>query len=368
VTPEQELALLEATAAGLDDALREALAEVVTLIQSGMVPRDAVAQVMASFQGEMAQTMAIALSGMLGASVGAEAVMALEVGAVQLSRKLYAEAASVGEVVQGVVQRHANGLQDARRLALELFEGYTFRAPDAEPLQIAPSNPRLPKYMREALLNDDAVLADMRKAFAKLQVNDLATEPLRAAYQQVLDAIDGIQAGSGAKLLEKRIEVAFYERMRYFATRIARTELHRAYSLREAQLLTDDADVEFVQIRRAPGRGSPCICSLFTGRDLYGLGPGVYPKASAPVPPFHPFCMCVMSPRLDLTGQTAAARDPDGDVYFLKRLDPSVSARVIGSQAKRDAVLRGAATPEQIVNAGRDVLYHVQTIAQVATP
>ena len=363
MTPEQERALLAATVAGLDEALREAFREIIDQIEAGVVPRDAVQAVMDGFRGEMAQTMSTALSGILGEAVGPAAVMQLEVGAVQLSRRLYAEALVAGEVVQGVVQRHTQGFQDARGLALELYEGYTFRPPDAEPLQFSPRNPRLPKYLREALLNDDAVLAGMRRAFAGLQVDNLSTPALRAAYQQALDALEALEAGAGSKLLEKRLEVAFFERMRYFAARIARTELHKAYAEREAQILMDDADIEFVQVRRAHGRGAPCICSLFAGRDLYGLGPGVYPKARAPRPPFHPHCMCVNSPRMDLTGKKARERDPGGDAYFLRRLDPSIAGRVMGSLGKADAVLRGV-TPETVVNAGRDPLYRVETLGE----
>ncbi len=364
MTPEQERALLAATVAGLDDALREAYAEIVEQILAGVAPRDAVQAVMDGFRGEMAQTMATALSAILGESVGTAAVLALEVGAVRLSSRLYAETTAAGQAVQGVVERHTRGFLDARRLALELFEGYTFRPPGAEPLQFNTGNPRLPKYMREALMPDGAVREGMRRAFAGMQVDGLSTPGLRAAYQGVLDALDALKAGAGTALLDKRIEVAFYERMRYFSARIARTELHRAYAEREALLLMADPDVEFVQVRRAPGRGAPCICSLFTGRDLYALGPGVYPKAMAPRPPFHPYCMCVTSPRLDLTGRKAQERDAGGDAYFLNRLDPSISGRVMGSLGKRDAVLRGQ-TPEQVVNAGRDPLYWVTTLGQV---
>ena len=362
MTPEQERALLAATVAGLDDALREAYAEVLELIRAGVVPREAVQQVMDGFRGEMAQTMATALSGILGEAVGTAAVLELQVGAVRLSNKLYAETQSVSVAVQGAVERHTRGFQDARALALQLFEGYGFRPPGAEPLQISPRSARMPKYMREALLTDNAVLAGLKRAFAAMLVDDLTTPALRAAYQQVLDGIAAVEAGAGSALLDRRIEVAFYERMRYFAARISRTELHRAYADREALLLMDDPDVEFVQVRRAPGRGDPCICTLFSGRDLYGLGPGVYPKAVAPRPPFHPHCMCVTSPRLDLTGRKAQERDPGGDAYFLRRLDPSISARVMGSQGRRDAVLRGL-TPEAVVNTGRDPLYHVKTLA-----
>jgi hypothetical protein len=362
VTPEQERALLESTVAGLDDELRAARDRIIALIAGGMAAREAIESVMEGFRGEMAETMATALSGILGQAVGTAAVLQMEVGAVVLSAKLYNEGRNVSQVVEGIVRRHAAGFHDARQLALSLFEGYAFRSPDAEPLQFNPREPRLPKYLREALAGDAATAAELKRAFAGLQVDGLSTQALRAGYQQALEALDIMEAtGKGAELLAKRINIAWYERMRYFAARIARTELHRAYAEREALLLMDDEDVEFVQVRRAPG-GPVCICTLFAGRDLYGLGPGVYPKAQAPLPPYHPHCRCVTSPRLDLTGRKAKPRDERGDAYFLNRLQPMQAARVMGSQAKRDRVTSCAATPEQVVNAGRDVAYHVRPL------
>ena len=363
MTPAQERALLEATVAGLDDELRQAYSDLVELIRGGMAPREAVQQVMDAFQGDMAGTMATALSGIMQQAIGAADVMALEVGAVQLSRKLYAQASVVENVVADVVRRHVQGFADSRRLALDLFEGYGFREPGAEPLQINRRNPQLPKYMREALLSDDGIAGAMRRAFARIQVDGLETGPLRAAYSELLEAIDGIEAGKGEALIAQRIKVAFYERMRYFATRIARTELHRSYMQRESAILMDDDDIEFVQVRRAPGRGEPCICVLFTGRDMYGLGAGVYPKAQAPRPPFHPFCRCVVSPRLDLTGKQAAQRDEGADVYFLRRLDGPLGGRIMGSQAKRDTVLRGEPA-EAVASAGRPPEYRIGRVGE----
>jgi hypothetical protein len=200
----------------------------------------------------------------------------------------------------------------------------------------------------------------LERALARMQVDNLSTPALKAAYSEALAALDALEGGAGTKLLEKRLEVAFFERMRYFAARIARTELHRAYSDAEALRLMLDADVEFIQIRRTPG-GGVCICSLMTGRDLYGLGPGVYPKALAPRPPFHPHCRCVMSPRLDLTGKKAKEVNPDGDRYFLQRLDAPIAARIMGSQAKRDMVLRGTSA-ETVANSGRDPQYFIRTV------
>jgi len=150
VTPEQELAILKAAAAGLEEDLQAAYQRLIELIESGVPPRDAVTAVMESFSGAMAGTMAVALSGILQQSVGTAAVLQLEVGRVRLSRKLYAESAQVSEVVQGIVDRHTKGFIDARKLALSLFEGYAFRPPDQEPLKMRPTNPQLPKYMRHS--------------------------------------------------------------------------------------------------------------------------------------------------------------------------------------------------------------------------
>lgn len=354
---------MAASAADLDDDAREALADLLTMIADGMVARDAVAVVMEKFGEAMAQTLARALAAVTGEAKDAAAAQALQVGRVTLSARMYLEAAETGEVVQGIVNRHLQGYADARALARELYEGYTFRAPDAEPLQMSPRNDRLPRYLRDVLRTEPGVERAMAARFAQIQVNGLATPALRAAYSELLDAISWAEQGPGAKALENRLRVAFYERTRYFAQRIAQTEIHRAFNLRQAAELMADADVEFVQIRRAPGRGAPCICTLYTGRDVYGLGAGVYPKGKAPLSPYHPFCRCVVSPRLDLTGKRTKAADPDADAYFLRRLGQPIAARVVGSRAKLEQVLSGRSADE-VYALGKAV--QIQTVAEAA--
>lgn len=361
MTAEEARAVEESAAVAVAAALQEAQSVLVQDIRDGMAPRDAVQKAFASFTGEFAATMAAGLSRVLSEAVGVDRAMGTVVGGVVLSRRLYAEADAVSDDVQRVVQRHVAGLQDSRRLALDLFEGYRFREPGAEPLQINRANPKLPKYMREALLTDNGVTNQLSRAYAQLQVDGLSTPALRAAYADVLRAIDAVEKGAADTLLSKRVEVAFFERTRYFATRIARTELHRAYAQREAELMMEDKAIEFIQIRRAPGRQNPCICALMTGRDLYGLGPGVYPKRAAPVPPFHPFCMCVQSPRLDLTGRKPNPLDEGGDAYFLRRLGQGVAGRIMGSEAKAGEVLAGKPALG-VVNRGRDPAYHIKPI------
>lgn len=364
MTPEQEQAIIAVAEAGLDAALAASFERLMQLIRDGTPPREAVQTVMESFQGAMAETLATALSGLLGAAVGTAEVLRMDVGLVPLSRKLYAQAQTTSDVVAGIVRRHTQGFLDARGLALELFEGYAFRSPEAEPLKMSPSNPRLPQYLREALLSDDGLAGDMQRAFARIQARGLTTGALNAAYNELLDTLDTLEAGKGSALLERRMRVAFFERLRYFANRIATTELHRAYAQAEARRILDDQDIDFVQIRRAPGQQEACICDLYAGRDQWGKGPGVYPKARAPVPPYHPHCRCTMAPRLDLTDSADGKLEPEADVYFLRRLSPSIAGRIVGSQGKLDAVMRGVPLPT-VVNAGRDPAYWVRTAGEV---
>jgi len=291
MTPTEQQKLLASLGADVEAEVLAAYNRAMELMRRGTAPRDAIQQVMDNFTGEYAGLMSEALSAVLQQSVGTASVLAIQVGQVSLSRRLYAEAQDVSNVVQGIVQRHVAGMQDARRLALELFEGYNFRDPAAEPLQINRRNRDLPRYLREVILTDDRLEREVAKAMAKIQVDDLTTPALRAAYSGVLEALDDLTDGVARDVLEKRLKVAFFERVRYFAERIARTELHKAYAEREASILLDDEEIEYVQVRRSRTGKDPCICSLITGRDQYGLGTGVYPKAVAPNPPFHPFCL-----------------------------------------------------------------------------
>jgi len=364
MTPEQEQALIAVATAGLDDALREAYRTLLDLIKGGVAPREAVQRVLETFQGAMAETLATAFSAILAESVGSAAVAAMQVGPVSLSARLFAEAGQAGQVVQGIVDRHARGFQGARQLALELFEGYQFRDPEAEPLRFSPRNDRLPRYLRDVLLTDSEMAGQIERAMARLQVDGLGTQALRAAYRGVLDALAEVEAGAGEELLKRRLGVAFYERMRFFARRIAETELHRAFAQRQAAELMDDADVEWVQWRMNPSHPLPDICDYFARVDRWGLGPGVYPKRVAPVAPAHPFCRCVLSPRLDLTGRRGRERQ-GADLVVFRGLDLGDAARVAGSRERLDLVLSGA-DPVAVHNSRVDPSYRVRTVEEVA--
>lgn len=362
MTPQEERALLRIAEEDLQEQVARAFAAALNLMRDGVAPRDAIEQVMQTFTGEFAEILASGLSAVLAQSVGSAAALEIEVGAVRLSERLYAQAQEVSQTVQGVVDRHAKGFQDARRLTLELYEGYGFRALADEPLQINPRNPVLPKYLREELLTDPGLAGELRRHFTKVQVSKLRTAPLRASYLEFLDALE---EGKGQKALEKKLRVAFEEKVRYDATRIAQTELHRAYSIREAKILMDDDDVQFIQIRRSPGAKThgPCICDLITKADKYGLGDGVYPKKFAPMPPYHPYCRCVASPRLDISPQKKWQDNPYAYARYLDSRGLQEAGRIMGSKAKAEQVLKGN-DAFAVYGAKSPPEYRIQTLDQ----
>jgi len=157
----------------------------------------------------------------------------------------------------------------------------------------------------------------------------------------------------------------FYECNRYYANRIARTELHRAYTDQQSRDLMSQERVEYVQIRLSSKHPKPDICDYHAKVNLYGLGPGVYPKADAPQPPFYPHCYCVVSPKIDLNPKLRPRFNPDAERVFLASLPLDKARQVAGSIDKRDRILAGKATIEEVYNAGKDELYKWKRVGEV---
>jgi len=362
VTPEEQFRLLRGKSKEIDDAVQKAFNELMRLLDAGEIPRDAVAKVMATFQGEYAAIYAAGLSVVIAESIGAAAAITAPIGRVTLSQRLYTQSEAVSSVVQGVVNKHRQGFNDSRNLALELFEGYGFK--EEEILTISKRNRHLPRYMREALLDSPQITGGFKRAFGKMQVENLSTPELQAAYRQVLKEIESIEAGaSGKNHLRKKLDVAFNERVRYFAKRIAETELHRNYANNEARIIMADVDIEYVQWRLSPRHPIVDICDYFAGQNRYGLGRGVYPKAEAPVAPAHPFCKCVLSPRLDLTGRSVKLVD-DAEAKFFSGYSQDSQRRIAGSKAKLDMIKSGRSAWD-VHNAGIDPEYQVKPARSV---
>lgn len=323
--------------------------------------RDVIQAAQTQFGGGFADALAAAFSDLLQRSIGVAEVRALPVGDITLSRRLYLHAVTTAAEVHAVVKEHAKGVLQARELSLALYDGYSPEDGVRRPLE-GRARGELPKALRS--LTEDT---GARRELTALQVRGqqqaarLKSQPLRAAY---VEAFDAWQDGAGLEALQRRLEVAQREKNRFMADRIAQTELARAHQAQVARELMDDDLTTVVQVRLNPAHPKTDICDLHATADLWGLGPGCYPKEKAPAPPFHPFCWCrlKMRPSLDAAD---AKRSPDGEAGFLRLLSEEKAAQVMGSRARADEVLGG--TPARtVINRGLDKAYRLSTLEEAA--
>lgn len=363
VTPEEEFQLLRETSAEVAAAVDAAFASLMERLSAGEVPREAVAAVMATFSGEYTRIYEAGLAVLMRESIGSASAVEVATSEIKLSQRLYTRSQQAQTEVQAVVDQHRRGFQDSRRLALEIFEGYNFRDPDEEPIKISKRNKSLPRYMRQALLTDGQLERGFSREFARVQVKNLKTAALRSAYEQVLKGVDDLEAGRGEVHLENKLKTAFYERNRQFARRISETELHRNFAVQQAREIMEDSDIRFVQWRLSPAHPVEDICDYFAGVDRYGLGPGVYPKALAPVAPAHPYCKCVLSPRLDLNDKEIAPR-PDSEIEFFRRWNEDKQRLIAGSRKKLKRI-RAGEDAWSVHNSKIDPIYQVKPAGSV---
>ena len=362
MSPEAEREVLEAAREEIEAEAQRAYETMLRRIRTGLDPREAVRLSMQTFSGRYADALAERFSEILSTAVGSKSVLEMAVGPVTLSRKLYRLTEEVAANVGGIVERHARGFQDARRLSLELFEGYGFRLESDEPLAINWRNPALPKYLRDELLRDPGLQGKLARHFARINAAGLKTPALRASYLEYLEVLED---GDGFDLLGTKLNTAMQEKVRYFANRIAQTELHRAFAHRQAQEVLDDTGVEFVQYRLSPTHPEVDVCDYFARLNAYGLGPGVYPKGRAPVAPLHPHCRCYLKPRTDIKLGTKGIEDADAGRKLLASIygnDPTWVERVMGSKARAAAAVESGADPWDLLNAALGPDYPIRSV------
>ncbi len=316
----------------------DAFAQMLALIDAGKDERVALSEVLRGFNGEYTDALAGALSATLAEQVSARAVLAMPVGDISLSERLYRNVRQTGNEVAAIVKQHAQGLHDARALALRLYDGYNPQDGIARPLE-GVARAQLPKALRELTASPGARQSlGALLVQAQQQAGRLKSEALKAGYLQLLK---DWESGKGKEVLQERLGVAVREKTRYMANRIAQTELARAHQTKLAERIMQDDGIDVVQVRVNPNHPMPDICDLHARANLFGLGPGLYPKAKAPRPPFHPYCWCRLVTRPDLDAAQASERE-EGAREYLRSLPPAEAARVLGNRERLQAVLGGA--------------------------
>lgn len=359
-TPEDITDTQAALARAIEARAQQAYDDLMRLINEGVDPRKAIRQVQQQFTGDYVGALSEAFSMVLQREITPAHVLALPVGEVVLSKRLHAINAEIQTTVSILIREHAQGLQDARRLALRLYDGYDPGDGIKRPLE-GVARADLPRALRE-LTREPRTRESLTRVMAmgQEQAARLKSETLKAAYGEMVDAW---VKGEGQKALEKRLWVAQREKNRYNANRIAQTELARAHQAKVGEEFMADSTIEVVQVRMNPRHPLPDICDLHATADLHGLGPGCYPKGRAPVPPFHPFCWCKLSSRPDKALADATARRQSVQDY-LGALPPAEAARIMGSKERLAAVMRGASV-DDVVNAGKDPMYRLKRLGEV---
>lgn len=128
-------------------------------------------------------------------------------------------------------------------------------------------------------------------------------------------------ADGSEKALDRAVHVALEEKSRYVAERIARTEAARAWADGFHARYDTDEDVAAYKWTLSSRHPHYDICDMYAQANLWGLGPGVFPKDKTPVLPVHPHCLCHLSlvyvTEIDMSRQRNQIKD-GGDAY-LKR-------------------------------------------------
>lgn len=332
--------LLDDVAATIDREARAAYRQFQRLLERGVAPRDAMDQVRRTFDARYYEQLSAAFQNILDQRWTVAQLRRYNVGGVTLSRLMYRHWRETTSTVARLVREHAQGVHQARELALELYTGYGLR--NGEVLRWSGQALRLlPAPLRE-LVKDPQVRQVLSGAARRASASRLRTAALRSAY---LQAIDADLAGVGRARLDKLLKVAMEEKVRYFANRIAQSELARAHSDRIGRELLADVTIDVVQWRMSAAHPRADICDVFAKVDKFGLGPGCYPKRLAPGPTAHPFCRCRLRSRPDLRA-TNARENPAAEREFLRGFNDREAAQLVGSRSKLRKVLGGTPARE----------------------
>jgi hypothetical protein len=340
---------------------REMYDSAMAQIEAGTPIDVAIEAAQRQFVGQYATAIAEAFNTLLQLSVTSAQILQMPVGDVTLSESLYANARQASAEVKVLLEQHARGMQSVRALALALYDGYAAAGAAGRPLEWV-SKAELPQPVKALLAadrsSDLAGLLDEAKAAAAQP----KTAALRAAYVELINAWE---AGAGADIIERKTRVALAEKTRQYADRIARTELALAHGRQRARDVMGDDALQAVRIMLNPAHPTPDICDLHAGVDLYGLGAGVYPKALAPTPAYHPHCWCRVKSMYSVAVPDGVKADPQAVTRYLSGLAPSVARRVAGS-GLRLTELMAAERHMDVINHGKPDAYLTVPVGEAA--
>ena len=238
-------------------------------------------------------------------------------------RKSFAQAKSVQQAARSIYDGYQPGLARTGPFAAVIHSAGTPR-------------PQLPQVIRDgveaASILDPADKIRLKKYAGAVMAHaeDLKSPALKAAYMRLARQLET----SGSRGLDRAVRVATEEKARYHADRIARTESVRAWDASFRARINDDPRVVGIRSRTSSAHKIFDICDFYATADLYGMGPGCYPKDRAPACPYHPHCTCNRTPiyrkRPSEAPPRAGGPDIDAGARALKGMSESDRRQLLG--------------------------------------
>jgi hypothetical protein len=177
---------------------------------------------------------------------------------------------------------------------------------------------------------------------------DPSTSKLKRAYQDILDLTNE----SSIKQIDNAAKYASYFKERYNAERIARTEMAGAYGDAFDTDNLQDEDSIGVRWVLSSGHPSPDICDFNAEADLYGMGPGGYPKDHYPPFPAHPSCLCSLEQIIERQEPANTKKDynPKAAEKYLKSLSESKRKSLLGVTGSEEFENKPSSWSKQLKN------------------
>ena len=251
----------------------------------------------------------------------------------QLSDMLYQRATETAKSVYKFLETAIKFKETRQNVARQIYDGYNSGD------NMLTAKKVLPKYLLKAVGKRKVEEA------LKKQIERLKTTPLKVAYKKVAESIEKLDN----KAINKTLKVSYYEKIRYYANRIAETEIHRATTYKRAKEFLEDDEVEFVKFKMSASHHILDICDYYANLNL-GYGRGIVPKSEMRTLPLHPHCHCRYEPYYRRVKKKRTAKDPYRKT--LENFSKEEQAKILGSY-KNYYKFRSGEDPEDIFNAIR---------------
>lgn len=325
---------------------QKVIALVAMYMADGYSIQDAVDKAMQTAAVSLFFTEAVHTAIQKAASAGAgsdvpllpELTGAWDASGMTLSAKLHGAETEMRQAIISTIQAQQRLGASATQAARALYDGYN----SGHVIRRQP----LPQYLntitafarRSDLTDQDrtALQRLIRRARRQTEImsaDGVPNKSLQTAYKQLLDAVEA----NNTVAMENAVRTAVEEKSRYVAERIARTESARAWADGfHARYDTDD-DVAAYKWTLSSRHPHYDICDMYAQADLWGLGPGIFPKDKTPILPVHPHCLCHLSlvyvTDIDKSRQRNQIRN-GGDAY-LKRQSHQKRCYLLGIDGAR---------------------------------